>query len=142
MDDPRKEMLRTLGYSEKAIGVLDAELHYGELADPTVQVRHQAGCGEILILDLLIENDVIQDAAFRFVGCSGLKATASGLSEMIIGLTIEEAERIGVHEIVNWLEGIPRNKYESAETSRLTLRKALEKYRDEHPLTRRLADQE
>jgi NifU-like protein len=129
MDEMRKELLKVLGYSDKAIGVLEAELHYGDMADPTVSVRHQAGCGDVLLLDLRIEDDIIRDAAFRFVGCSGMQASASGVAEMIIGLSLDEAERIEMHDIIRWLGGIPENKFECAEASCLTLREAIATYR-------------
>ncbi|MBE0644865.1 MAG: iron-sulfur cluster assembly scaffold protein [Bacteroidetes bacterium] len=129
MDDMRKELLKALGYSEKAVDVLDAELHYGELDGPTISVRHQAGCGDVLMLDLRIEENIIRDAAFRFVGCSGLQASASGVAEMVIGKSIDEAERIEMQDIVDWLEGLPRNKFECAEASSITLHKAIAEYR-------------
>ncbi len=130
MDEMRKELLKTLGYSDKAIEVLESEIHYGEIAEPTVHVRHQAGCGDVLMLDLRIEDNIIRDAAFRFVGCSGMQASASGMAEMIIGLSIDEAEKIEMEDIVRWLEGIPSNKFECAQASSITLRKAIEQYRN------------
>ncbi|MCB2204664.1 iron-sulfur cluster assembly scaffold protein [bacterium] len=129
MDDMRKELLAALGYSNKAIRMLDEELHYGELKNPTVHVKHQAGCGDILFLDLEIEEDRIRDAAFRFVGCSGLQASASGLTEMIIGRPVSEIEHLQMQDIVEWLEGIPENKYECAESASITLHKALDLWR-------------
>ncbi len=129
MDEMRKELLKVLGYSDKAVAMLDAELHYGELDAPTVSVRHQAGCGDLLMLDLRIEDEIIRDAAFRFVGCSGLQASASGVAEMIIGRSLDEAELIEMRDIVEWLGGIPQNKYECAEASSITLKKAIEEYR-------------
>lgn len=131
MDNMRKELLKVLGYSDKAVGVLESELHYGELDNPSVQVRHQANCGDVLMLDLRIDGDIIREAAFRFVGCSGLQASASGVAEMIIGMSIDEAERIDTQDIVEWLGGIPVNKYECAEASSLTLREAIAEYRVE-----------
>lgn len=129
MDEMRKELLRVLGYSDKAIGLLEAEAFYGEMEQPTVSVRHQAGCGDVLMLDLRIEDGIIRDAAFRFVGCSGLQASASGVAEMIIGMPVDEAERIEMRDIVHWLGGIPENKFECAEASSITLKKAIEEYR-------------
>ncbi|MDT8325053.1 MAG: iron-sulfur cluster assembly scaffold protein [Bacteroidota bacterium] len=129
MDAMRKELLAALGYSDKAIRLLDEELHYGELAEPTVHVKHQAGCGDILFLDLRIEDGVIRDAAFQFVGCSGLQASASGLTEMIIGRTVAEVEHIAMRDIVDWLGGIPENKYECAESASITLHKAIAAWR-------------
>lgn len=129
MDAMRKELLAALGYSAKAITLLDEELHYGELPAPTVHVKHQAGCGDILFLDLDIADGVIRDAAFKFVGCSGLQASASGLTEMVIGKAVTDVEHIGMRDIVDWLGGIPENKYECAESASITLHKAIAAWR-------------
>jgi NifU-like protein involved in Fe-S cluster formation len=131
MDAMRKELLAALGYSDKAILMLDEERHYGELSRPTVHVKHQAGCGDILFLDLDIQDGVIRDAAFQFVGCSGLQASASGLAEMIVGKPVTEVEHIAMRDIVDWLEGIPENKYECAEAASITLHKAIAAWRGE-----------
>ena len=131
MDAMRKELLAALGYSEKAILMLEEERHYGALPRPTVHVKHQTGCGDILFLDLDIQDGIIRDAAFRFVGCSGLQASASGLTEMIIGKRVTDVEHISTHDIVDWLEGIPENKYECAEAASITLRKAIAAWRGE-----------
>lgn len=131
MDAMRKELLAALGYSEKAIQVLDEERHYGELPRPTVHVKHQAGCGDILFLDLDIRDGVIHDAAFQFVGCSGLQASASGMTEMVIGKPVAEVEHLAMRDIVDWLEGIPENKYECAESASITLHKAIAAWRGE-----------
>lgn len=129
MDDLRKELLRVIGYSDKAVDVLAAELHLGALEHPTVSVRHQDGCGDVLMLDLDIEHDTIRDAAFSIVGCSGLQACASGMTEMIIGNSVDAAERVTGADIVAWLDGIPEAKFECAEASSMTLREAIAKYR-------------
>jgi nitrogen fixation protein NifU and related proteins len=129
MDELRKEMLKVLGYSDKAISVLESEIHYGEMEHPSVSVRHQAGCGDVLMLDLRIEDDIIRQAAFRFVGCSGMQASASGVSEMVIGMSLDAAEKIDTDDIVRWLEGIPESKHECAEASSKTLREAIAAYR-------------
>ncbi|MCZ7554819.1 MAG: iron-sulfur cluster assembly scaffold protein [Bacteroidia bacterium] len=129
MDEQRKEFLLALGYAPKAVDVLDRELHLGVLEHASTQTRHQATCGDVLELWLRIEDDVIRDAAFQYAGCAGLQASASGLTELIIGMHIDDAERLDVADIVGFLGAIPLNKYECAEASRNTLRKAIAQYR-------------
>jgi nitrogen fixation protein NifU and related proteins len=130
MDDNRKEFLLALGYAPKAVDVLEKELHLGTLPDATVQVRHQAGCGDVLELWLRIDKDIIADAAFQYAGCAGLQASASSLTDLIIGLHVDDADRLDVGDIISFLVAIPRNKYECAEASRDTLRKAIREYRE------------
>lgn len=130
MDETRKELLSALGYSDKAIDLLEKELHYGEMENPTVHVKHQAGCGDVLFLSLDIDGEVIRDAMFKFVGCSGLQSSASALTEMIIGKRIPEVEGMAMMDVVNWLGGIPENKYECAEAASITLQKAIDSWRE------------
>jgi nitrogen fixation protein NifU and related proteins len=131
MDEQRKEFLFALGYAPKAIDVLERELHLGVLDNATTQTRHQAGCGDVLELWLRIEDDVIQDAAFQYAGCAGLQASASGMTDLIIGMPVGEAERLDVVDIIGFLGAIPQNKYECAEASRDTLRNAIAQYRSQ-----------
>lgn len=133
MDNTRKEFLEALGYSPKAIDILDRELHIGDMPTPTTHVRHQAQCGDVLMLSLRIEHDIIVDAVFQYAGCAGLQASASGMTEMILGMHVDEAERLDVPDIIGFLEGIPENKHECAEASRNTLRKAIADYRARQP---------
>ena len=49
---------------------------------------------------------------------------------MIKGKRLDEAANIGVKDIIDYLEGIPQQKYECAEISRDTLRKALMKWKE------------
>jgi NifU-like protein involved in Fe-S cluster formation len=131
MDDQRKEFLLALGYAPKAVDILDRELHLGVLDDATTQTRHQASCGDVLELWLRIEDNVIRDAAFQYAGCAGLQASASALTDLIIGMPIDEAERLDVADIVGFLGAIPPNKIECAEASRDTLRNAIARYRSQ-----------
>ncbi|MBN1448394.1 MAG: iron-sulfur cluster assembly scaffold protein [Bacteroidetes bacterium] len=129
MDDMRKELLAALGYSPKAIALLEEESHLGDMEHPTIHVKHEAGCGDVLFLSLKITDDVIEDAAYQFVGCSGLQACASAMTEMIIGKRIDAVEHLQMQDIIDWLEGIPENKYECAESTDMTLHKAIQEYR-------------
>jgi nitrogen fixation NifU-like protein len=126
----RKELLSALGYSATAIRLLDEETHYGIIENPTVHVKHQAGCGDVLFLSLDLDGDLIRDAAFQCVGCSGLQSSASAMTEMIIGKRIPEIENLSMMYIVYCLGGIPENKYECAEAASVTLKKAIETWRE------------
>jgi NifU-like protein involved in Fe-S cluster formation len=82
-----------------------------------------------MILHLLIQTDVILDAKYDYIGCSGLQAAASALTEMIKGLNLEEAAKIQAQDVLNFLGGLPKQKHECALLASNTLKKALENYR-------------
>lgn len=123
------ELLTTLGYSEKAIAYILNRTNIGSFTNPSINVRHQGDCGDMMELSLLIENDVIQDACFQVVGCAGLQSSGSTVTEMIKGKSLAEAELIDTDDILSFSGGIPENKFDCVETARDTLKKAINEYR-------------
>ena len=130
MDEVREQLLEAMGFSKKAITILRENVNMYTMENPSISEKHQGSCGDILFLSLKIEKNKIQDAAYEYIGCAGLQACASGLTEMIKGKSITEAAKYEVQDIIDYLEGIPEQKYECAEISRDTLRKAVDKWKE------------
>ena len=128
MDETRHKLLSDMGYSQKAISIIDSNLNIRRIADPSITEQHQGSCGDIMILSLKIHQDKIQDAGYDYIGCAGLQACASAITEMIRGLSIDQAQNLDVSDIISYLEGIPEKKYECAEIARDTLRKAIKNW--------------
>jgi len=122
----REKLLIDMGFSKKAVSILEQNLNMGTMKNPSITEQHQGSCGDILFLSVKIEGNIIKDAMYEYVGCAGLQSCASALSEMIKGKSLEDAERIEVEDIINFLEGIPEKKYECAEIARDTLRKIIQ----------------
>jgi len=74
----------------------------GELAQPTH--THQEDnplCGDVIRIDLHVnENDVIDQVGFSGEGCAISQASASMLTEMLEGKTLEEAKQLGKEDIL------------------------------------------
>ncbi|MBN2491353.1 MAG: iron-sulfur cluster assembly scaffold protein [Planctomycetes bacterium] len=130
MDQPspptREQLLRDLGYSERSIRYIADSRNLAASPAFTRQTAHVGHCGDMLKLYLDVDGDRIRKATFELTGCAGLQACASGLTTMIEGMTLEEARRIEVDDIIRFLGGIPAAKWDCAELARDTLRKALE----------------
>lgn len=126
----REKLLLDMGFSEKAVSILDQKLNMGTMKEPSITEQHQGSCGDILFLSLKIEKDVIQEAMYEYIGCAGLQSCASALSEMIKGKSLEEAGQVEIEDIIKFLEGIPEKKYECAEIARDTLRKMIQNWKN------------
>ncbi|MEI6805015.1 MAG: SUF system NifU family Fe-S cluster assembly protein [Myxococcaceae bacterium] len=69
--------------------------HYGELPGYTHTAHgHNPLCGDELDLYLVIENNHIKDIRFIGEGCAISKASASIMTDELVGKTLEEATEI------------------------------------------------
>jgi nitrogen fixation protein NifU and related proteins len=60
-------------------------------------------CGDVMKLQIKVDNDVIIDAKFKTYGCGSAIAASSLVTEMLIGKTLKEAEQIKNTDIVEEL---------------------------------------
>ncbi|MBN1408736.1 MAG: iron-sulfur cluster assembly scaffold protein [Calditrichaceae bacterium] len=128
-DQIRAQLLSEMGFSQKAIEILEQNLNMGIMDDPTITAQYEGSCGDILMLALKINNNCIEDAMYEYIGCAGLQSCASAMTEMIKQKSIDDLSNFKADDIVNYLGGIPESKYECAEIARNTLLTALNNFR-------------
>ena len=128
MKETREKLLSDMGFSERAISILDQKVNMGTMENPSITEQHQGSCGDILFLSLKIDNGIIADAQYEYIGCAGLQSCASALTSMIKGKSLEDAGKYSIDDIIDYLEGIPPQKYECAEIARDTLQKAIQNW--------------
>ena len=118
-------------YSDKVKEFFLNPKNVGEIENPDGEAMvGSIACGDALKLTFkLVENGKIKDAKFKTFGCASAIASASALTEIIKGKTIEEVEKITNQDIVDFLGGLPEQKMHCSVMGRQALEQAIANYR-------------
>lgn len=94
-------------YRDNIIDHYQNPRNYGTLEHPDISYEDSNPvCGDELRIDLQVKDSKVVDARFSGHGCSISQASASMLTEEIIGKTLEEVKQIDKQYLLDLL-GIP-----------------------------------
>ena len=117
-------------YNEKVMQTFANPKHVGEVENyDGIGKVGNASCGDIMQITLKIENDVITDAKFKTFGCAAAIATSSTATDMVIGMTVEEALKLTNQKVMEELEGLPPQKLHCSVLAEEAIKAAIEDYR-------------
>jgi|TARA_R100001082_G_C4265296_1_gene117324 nitrogen fixation NifU-like protein len=82
-------------------------------------------CGDVMRLQLKLNNDIIEDVKFKTYGCGSAIASSTMFVEMLKGKTIKEAKQIKDKDIAEALE-LPPIKLHCSVLAEESITKAIE----------------
>jgi len=118
-------------YSEKVMDHFANPRNSGDLegANAIGEVGN-ATCGDIMQMQLIVEDNIIKDIRFKTFGCGAAIATSSMATEMVIGKTIEEALKLTDEAVAEALEGLPPEKMHCSNLAASAIHEAIKNYKE------------
>jgi len=119
----------SIKYNPKVIEHFKNPHNQGVIENPDAEALvGSPACGDQIAIYLKINNDVIEDIKFESYGCASNIATASIVTDLAKGKTLEEALSIKWTEAVQELGGLPPVKYHCSVLAVDGLRAAIKDY--------------
>jgi nitrogen fixation protein NifU and related proteins len=123
-----------MAYSEKVIDHYENPRNVGKMdADDTVGtgVVGAPACGDVMRLQIKVEEGIIVDAKFKTYGCGSAIASSSLVTEWVKGKTLEQAGAIKNAEIAEEL-ALPPVKIHCSILAEDAIKAAIEDYNKKH----------
>jgi NifU-like protein involved in Fe-S cluster formation len=129
LSEEELKLMAESGYSKKAIDLYVNKVNMGPLKNPSVVTTFLGPCGDLIKLYLQIgKGDKIENASFYYLGCPGSATSASAMTTLLKGKTVNQAKNITEDDILKELGGLPKSKSDCVKLSLKTLRKAIAEY--------------
>ena len=124
-----------MAYSEKVLDHYENPRNVGkmDMTDPTVGTGMVGApaCGDVMKLQIKVEDDVITDAKFKTYGCGSAIASSSLLTEWVKGRTLDEVKDIKNTDIVEELN-LPPVKIHCSVLAESAIKSAIKDYMDKN----------
>lgn len=118
-------------YTEQVMDHFMNPRNMGEMDDASgVGTVGNAKCGDIMRIYIKVEDDVITDVKFKTFGCGAAIATSSKATEIVKGMTLEEAEKVTNKMVMEALGGLPPVKVHCSVLAEEALHAAIQDYRE------------
>ena len=96
-----------MAYSEKVLDHYENPRNVGKLDKLDINVGTgmvgAPACGDVMCLQIKVEDNIIQDAKFKTYGCGSAIASSSLVTEWVKGMSLDDAAQIKNIDLANEL---------------------------------------
>ena len=116
-------------YSDKVIDHFSNPRNVGEIEDASGSgTVGNPKCGDIMKMDIKVEDGIITDVKFNTFGCGAAIATSSMATEMVKGKSIDEALKLTNQAVAEALDGLPPVKMHCSMLAEQAIHAAIQDY--------------
>jgi len=124
-----------MSYSQKVLDHYENPRNVGSFdktdADIGTGIVGAPACGDVMKLQIKVEEGIITDAKFKTYGCGSAIASSSLVTEWVKGRTLDEAGKISNSQIAEEL-ALPPVKIHCSILAEDAIKAAVEDYRKKH----------
>ncbi len=116
-------------YSEKVMEHFQNPRNVGEMENPSgTGTVGNAKCGDIMKMDIQVDDGMITDVKFKTFGCCAAIATSSMATELVKGKSVDEALKLTNKAVAEALDGLPPVKMHCSLLAEEAIHAAVEDY--------------
>jgi len=127
-----------MAYSDKVLDHYENPRNVGTFRDEGVEAGEVGmglvgapACGDVMRLEIRVKDGMIADARFKTFGCGSAIASSSLATEMIKGMTLDQAAQIKNTQLVEELN-LPPVKIHCSVLAEDAIKAAIEDYKKKH----------
>jgi NifU-like protein involved in Fe-S cluster formation len=123
--------MKSTSYSEKTLDHFRNPRNVGVLEGDDVAVGRVGNpvCGDIMEMYVRIADDRITEIKFQTFGCGSAVATSSMTTELVLGMTLDEALDVTRKDVAEALDGLPPIKMHCSNLAADALHDAIKNWR-------------
>jgi len=123
--------MKSTQYSEKTLDHFRNPRNVGTLEGPNVAVGRVGNptCGDLMDIYIEVEEDRIKDIKFQTFGCGSAVATSSMITELVQGMSLDDALKVTRGDVADALDGLPPIKMHCSNLAADALHEAIKNWR-------------
>lgn len=124
--------MKSTQYSEKTLDHFRNPRNVGTLEGKNV-AKGRVGnpvCGDLMEIYIEVEEDHIKDVKFQTFGCGSAVATSSMITELVKGMSLDDAMKVTRQDVAGALDGLPPIKMHCSNLAADALHDAIKNWRE------------